>query len=194
MKKLLTLLFLLLSTNGNADDGQELLSLISVSQEPSKAPRLDIPLTWQSSWKRDTAPKNQPNCHSYCETIRTYSQAFNLPESWIWAVIKAESNFDPKAVSPKGAKGLMQLMDINSRHYGVDPFNPKENIRGGSELLATLYTKYQDLSLSLAAYNAGMTAVDKYKNIPPFPETQTYVNTVLHHIQQYELTQKELSQ
>lgn len=191
MKKLITLLFLLLSTRGYADDGQELLALISVSQPSSEAPRLMTPLTWQSSWKRDRASNHPSNCHGYCEAIRVYSQAFELPESWIWAVIKTESNFDPKAVSPKGAKGLMQLMDINSRRYGVDPFNPNENIRGGAELLATLYTKYQDLSLSLAAYNAGTTAVDKYQNIPPFPETQKYVDQVLRHIQQYELKQKE---
>ena len=109
----------------------------------------------------------------------------------MWAVIKTESNFNPNAVSVKGAKGLMQLMDINSRHYDIDPLVPEENIQAGTKLLSTLYQRYQDLPLALAAYNAGPTAVDRYQGIPPYPETQRYVERVLKHIAQYQQKVKE---
>jgi len=93
------------------------------------------------------------------------------------SIILTESNGDPRKVSPKGAKGLMQLMPVVMQHYQVkDPYDPVTNIRAGVQYLVNLLEEFSgDLTLALAAYNAGPTAVRKYRGIPPFPETQAFV-------------------
>ncbi len=104
------------------------------------------------------------------------------------AVIKAESNYDNRAISRAGAQGLMQLMPATSRLRNVDnPFNPGENIDGGVRHLKYLLTTFNgDTKLALAAYNAGENAVRRYNNnVPPFPETKNYVSTVLSHYGRY---------
>jgi soluble lytic murein transglycosylase-like protein len=98
------------------------------------------------------------------------------------AVIAVESAFDPHAVSSKGAQGLMQLRPATARRYGVNqPFDPRDNLRGGASYIRDLLKRYgNDLELALAAYNAGEDAVDRHgRTIPPFPETQAYVPAVL---------------
>jgi soluble lytic murein transglycosylase-like protein len=98
------------------------------------------------------------------------------------AVIAVESAFDPRAVSPKGAQGLMQLRPATARRYGVNrPFDPRDNLRGGASYIRDLLKRYgNDLELALAAYNAGEDAVDRHgRTIPPFPETRAYVPAVL---------------
>src|SRR4029453_9654901 len=105
----------------------------------------------------------------------------NVRPSLVRAVIQVESGFNPRAVSPKGAMGLMQLMPATVARFGVlDPFNPSENIRAGVRYLRLLLDKYNDNEqLALAAYNAGPTAVDKYGNkIPPYKETRNYVQRI----------------
>lgn len=104
------------------------------------------------------------------------------------AVIHAESAFNPRAISPKGALGLMQLMPENCRRYGVrNPFSVEENINAGARMLADLHRKYRgDLRLTLAAYNAGEAAVEKFGGVPPFPETREYVRRVLELRQRYQ--------
>ena len=169
-----------------ADDATLLWSLVT---SPSITPTFSA--NWQSRWLRRDTIHPTPPCQPYCDAIRVQSTQHGLPEAWVWAVIKTESNFNPNAVSVKGAKGLMQLMDINSRHYDIDPLVPEENIQAGTKLLSTLYQRYQDLPLALAAYNAGPTAVDRYQGIPPYPETQRYVERVLKHIAQYQQKVKE---
>ncbi|WP_045422804.1 lytic transglycosylase domain-containing protein [Vibrio jasicida] len=133
---------------------------------------------WVSSYHRSSS---SVRCIQYCQTIRASSQRYGVPEQLIISVIHHESAFNPNAVSPKGAKGLMQLMDINSRAANINPFNPKENIDTGTALLARLIKKYNDIELALAAYNAGEGNVDKYNGVPPFTETQRYVANVLQH-------------
>ncbi len=92
------------------------------------------------------------------------------------AIAKIESDYNPNSVSNAGAKGVMQLMDKTAKSYGVrDPFDVKENIKGGILFLRHLIAKYHDVRLVAAAYNAGETAVDKYNGIPPYSETQRYV-------------------
>ena len=97
------------------------------------------------------------------------------------AMIKAESDFDPRAVSRKGAMGLMQIMPENFKMLNLEnPFDPWQNIRAGATYFQTLYERFNGkLALSLAAYNAGPIAVDRYKRIPPYQETEEYVRRVL---------------
>lgn len=96
------------------------------------------------------------------------------------AVAKRESAYNPRAVSPVGAQGVMQLMPATARYLGVkDAFDPRENVMGGARYLRTLLdTFHGDLNLTLAAYNAGPGAVQKYKGVPPYRETQAYVRSI----------------
>jgi soluble lytic murein transglycosylase-like protein len=96
-------------------------------------------------------------------------------------VIAVESNHNPRAVSPKGALGLMQLMPATAARYAVaDPFDVRENLRAGATHLRRLVDRYAgDITLALAAYNAGEAAVQRHGGIPPYPETQRYVPAVL---------------
>ncbi len=98
------------------------------------------------------------------------------------AVIVVESGFNSRAVSKRGAVGLMQLMPATAKGLGVaDSFKPDENVRGGATYLDALLTRYHDnMALALASYNAGPEAVDKYHGIPPYRETQAYVARVIH--------------
>lgn len=104
-----------------------------------------------------------------------------VPYKLIKAVIDIESSYNQNAISPKGAMGLMQLMPKTAENLGVkDPFSVEENIRGGSKLLKTLLTRYKgDYKKTLAAYNAGEKAVEKYDGIPPYKETKGYVKKVI---------------
>lgn len=114
--------------------------------------------------------------------IQHTARKHDVDPDLIWAMIKTESNFNSKAVSPKGAKGLMQLMPVTARAYDVsDPFDPYDNIEGGIRYMRYLLMMFNDnVSLSLAAYNAGEHKVLIYKrNVPPFSETKNYINKVL---------------
>lgn len=109
--------------------------------------------------------------------VQAVSKRHGLDPLLIHAVIRAESNFNPRAVSPKGAAGLMQLMPDTARRYGVaDRFDPAQNLEGGARYLKDLLARFGgDLALALAAYNAGEAAVLRYGRVPPFPESQQYV-------------------
>lgn len=125
--------------------------------------------------------------NAYDDIIREASFHHGMQFELIKAMIHAESNFNPSAISPSGAIGLMQIMPDNLNAFGIrDPFDPRENVMGGTRYLKELMEKYnRDLSLTLAAYNAGPGAVDKYKDIPPYPETETYVEKVLNLYSRY---------
>ena len=124
---------------------------------------------------------------SYEGLIRSASNRYNVDAALIRAIIKVESDFDSSARSHKGATGLMQLMPETARLYNVaDLYDPSDNIEGGVRHLKLLLGKYQgDLELSLAAYNAGIKAVEKHGGIPPFAETRDYVKRVLSYYQTY---------
>ncbi len=127
------------------------------------------------------------SANSYEDLIRSASDRHSVDPDLIRAVIKVESDFDSSARSNKGAMGLMQLMPETARlHNVVDVYNPSSNIEGGVRHLKLLLGKYQgDLELSLAAYNAGIKAVEKHGGIPPFAETREYVRRVLSYYQSY---------
>jgi soluble lytic murein transglycosylase-like protein len=115
------------------------------------------------------------------ESIKTAAGKYNLPEKLIASVIRAESNFQADAVSPAGARGLMQLMPATAKELGVDdPFDVRQNIDGGAGYLRQMLDRFKgDLRLALAAYNAGPGTVEKYNGNVPFPETQNYIQRVL---------------
>jgi soluble lytic murein transglycosylase-like protein len=104
---------------------------------------------------------------------------FDVNPLLVDSVIQVESNYNPFAVSPKGAQGLMQLMPATAQRFGVtDSFDPKQNIEAGVRYLKFLQDTFQDDRLAIAAYNAGEKAVTKYKDVPPYPETVSYVAKV----------------
>jgi soluble lytic murein transglycosylase-like protein len=111
------------------------------------------------------------------EAVRVIASQHSLSPELLHSVIKVESNYNPMAVSSKGALGLMQLIPSTARRFGVtNVFNPVENIEGGARYLRYLLNLYNgNPRLALAAYNAGERAVAKYGGVPPFPETQNYV-------------------
>ena len=112
--------------------------------------------------------------------IQSASKRFHVDADLISSVIAVESNFNPKAVSRRNARGLMQLIPDTASHVGVhNIFDPQENINGGTQYLAELLHRYDNnLILALAAYNAGPQRVQKYGAVPPFAETQSYVRRV----------------
>lgn len=115
------------------------------------------------------------------ELIETFSNKYNIDSDFIKAIIKQESGFNQSATSKKGAMGLMQLMPKTAESLGVlDAYNPSQNIEGGVKYLKSLLDKFDNnRELALAAYNAGPNAVKKYGGIPPYKETQNYVNSIM---------------
>ena len=124
---------------------------------------------------------------AYDTEIRKVARRYGIDPSLIKAIIQAESDFDHRAVSSKGAQGLMQLMPETSRELNVlNPFNPRENIDGGTRYLRQLLDSFNgNLSLSLAAYNAGPGLVSRTGGIPDIPETRNYVVKVMRQYKEY---------
>lgn len=131
--------------------------------------------------------KNPGNMTRFEREIRNASKLFGIETGLIKAVIKIESNFNPQAVSHKGAKGLMQLMPATAGQYNVrNLFDPEQNIYAGTKHLRYLMAKFNNnTKLALAAYNAGETPVLRYGGIPPYPETKAYVSKVMKQWQTY---------
>ena len=123
----------------------------------------------------------------YDDLISDASERHGVSFPLLKAIIKAESDFDPHVVSKKGATGLMQIMPENFKPLGIrDPFDPWQNINAGARYFKQMYDRFKGrLALSLAAYNAGPSAVDYYKTIPPYEETEEYVRRVMKYYYNY---------
>ncbi len=120
------------------------------------------------------------NTEAYREEIAAAAREYGVEEAVVRAVIHAESAFNPTALSHAGAQGLMQLMPATARRFGVtDSYDAQQNIRGGVQYLAWLLKRFNgDLTLAAAGYNAGEGAVDRHRGVPPYSETQRYVQRV----------------
>jgi soluble lytic murein transglycosylase-like protein len=133
------------------------------------------------------ARANGPRRGDFDGIIARAAYRHGVRPALVKAVIAAESNFEPDAISRVGAQGLMQLMPATARELGVErPFGVVENIDGGARYLRAMLDRYGDVSRALAAYNAGPTAVDRYGGIPPFRETEAYVKRVLEYYRGYQ--------
>jgi soluble lytic murein transglycosylase-like protein len=135
--------------------------------------------------------RTTPYISSLENLVEQKADAVGLDPELAKAVVKAESGYNPRAVSPAGAKGLMQLMPSTAESLGVQSIlNPEDNVRGGTQYLKSLMDKYHSIPKALAAYNAGPGAVDKYGGIPPYQETQNYVKRVMAFQREYESQQQ----
>jgi soluble lytic murein transglycosylase-like protein len=148
--------------------------VLTVSDRPQGAGARAVTVQVGVPQPTRTTPRYEP-------LIQQHASSQGIKPDLVRAVIQVESAFNPRAVSPKGAMGLMQLMPATAAQFGViDPFNPVENIRAGVRYLRQLLDRYNDNEqLALAAYNAGPGAVDKYgSKVPPYKETQNYVQKI----------------
>jgi soluble lytic murein transglycosylase-like protein len=159
--------------------------VISFTSSPKKGGKLyartEAPAVRMPS---DTSPGRRER---YDEHIRQAAALYQIPEELVRAVIKVESDFDPRAVSPANARGLMQLIpETADRMLVTDVFDPRQNIFGGVRYLRVLANLFNgDIELTLAGYNAGEGAVMRHGGIPPYPETVDYVKRVLAFYREY---------
>ena len=142
---------------------------------------LMVAITTATSAGAESRQPSPDDHRPYSREIAEASARYAVPEGLIRAVIRVESGFDHRAVSPKGARGLMQLMPQTAAILGVrDSFDPRQNIHGGTRHLRAMMERFRyDPRLAVAAYNAGEKAVVDYGGVPPYPETQEYVIRVL---------------
>lgn len=156
---------------------------------PAKIPGKSgsIPPHTQNALKTESGVRHPGSANSSIDRpeiekyIKKYAREYGVDEKLVHAVIMAESGFNPNALSPKGAMGLMQLMPGTAKALGVtDAWDPEQNIRGGVKYLAQLSDKFDgDVEKMLAGYNAGPHRVVQYGGIPPFKETQNYVKKIM---------------
>src|SRR5437868_9873938 len=171
---------------------------------PDKAGYVDIATDQIERFEKDLLPAvpvatpslaPAPKPQSLNEVISTISARHHLDPDLINSVIHAESGFNPRAVSPKGARGLMQLMPQTASELGIsNSFDPSANVEGGTRYLSELLQRYNfDLIKALAAYNAGPHRVEQYRGVPPYYETRTYVARIIRDFNRKKLAQQGTS-
>ena len=141
-----------------------------------------VTATSAGAWTRTRGDETAQRDHRvYARHVADAAARYDVPERLVWAVIQVESGFDHRAVSSRGARGLMQLMPETAAILGVrDCFNPRQNIDGGTRHLQAMLKKFRyDVRLAVAAYNAGEKPVRDFRGVPPYPETREYVAQVL---------------
>jgi hypothetical protein len=153
---------------------------------------VDVP-SFEKDLSAPAAGKTRASSQSMNEVISAVSSRHHLDPDLINSVIHAESGFNPRAVSPKGAQGLMQLMPQTALRLGVtDSFDPSANVEGGTRYLRELLEQYNfDLVKALAAYNAGPRRVDQYHGVPPYYETQAYVGRIIRDFNRKKLAERK---
>ena len=165
------------SLNSTALDATASLPrVVSVVRVDTRTGRLVRSVVVKPPLGAESAPSMSPQVRAMVEET---AKNLDVSPLLVDSVIQVESNYNPYAVSPKGAQGLMQLMPDTARRFGVtNSFDPQQNIEGGVRYLKFLQETFQDDRLAVAAYNAGEKAVAKYKNVPPYRETVDYVDKV----------------
>lgn len=149
-----------------------------VYREPTAIRRI-IPSGGPSAVAGVAAPSAAQGPAAFAGAFRAAESRNNLPAGLLNAIAKHESSYNPRAVSPAGARGLMQIMPATARELGVDPMNPQQAIDGAARLLASHLRRFGSIELAVAAYNAGAGAVSRHGGIPPYSETRTYVQRVM---------------
>ena len=179
------LLILILGLLGGVSSGNDLFSYVddsgtliftNIGARGGVSPDIETPV---KSLGIDSARISRDSIY-YEDIISHYASKHHVSEDLVKAVIQVESNYDPYAVSSKNCKGLMQLHPDTASRFGVENvFNPEENISGGIKYLSFLMDHFDNnLNFALAAYNSGEKTVERYKGIPPYPETISYVKKV----------------
>ena len=115
----------------------------------------------------------------FLNVARSAARRHNIPEDLFLRLVQQESGWNPGAVSPKGARGLAQLMPATARYLRVNPDDPAQNLEGGARYLREQYERFRSWRLALAAYNAGPEAVERHNGVPPYRETRGYVKAIL---------------
>ncbi len=177
---------------GREDAPRSVKSVIRTDRRTGKLVRIVVP---PAAPQPHTAPPQTPSqtpaadalgvAPAFKQAVEMVAAEQSVPPELIHSVIKVESDYNPFAVSPKGARGLMQLIPSTARRFGVtDVFDPLENLKGGAKYLKYLLELYNgNYTLALAAYNAGEGAVARYGDVPPYPETRDYVVKVSKHLE-----------
>ena len=185
------MLFVVVTINLVMVCGYLFLSVMASSAPTSFRNRGEVNITLPSAAPTLFTPSPEEprtSVSTYNQWIRAACRKHSMDPALVMAVIHAESQFDPLAVSPKGAVGLMQLSPIVTRELGInDPFNPQLNINGGVRYLKGLLNIFDgDQELALAAYNAGTSQVYRHNGVPPFKDTQKYIKLVLRYLTIYQ--------
>lgn len=187
------------------DHRQVLNSITRLYLPGPNAGYVDIPTSEIDRFEKDETPappqsaqpgQPSPSASNLNDLINSVSDRHHLDPDLINSVIRAESGFNPRAVSPKGARGLMQLMPNTATQLGVpNAFDPKANVEGGTRYLRELLERYNfDLIKALAAYNAGPQRVEQYHGVPPYYETRAYVARIVRDFNRKKLAQEQTSQ
>ena len=174
-----------LRQGGEVTFPSSIISRVDPDEVPFESPdtRVDAPIAVAEVAPRiartNAVPDEVLAARPFADLISTVATTHNLDPRLVHAVIEQESNYQPRARSKKGARGLMQLMPATARHYGVqNSYDPRANLDAGVRHLKDLLSRL-DLPLALAAYNAGEGTIKRYGGLPPYPETQNYVRSIL---------------
>lgn len=169
---------------GKSRNAQAMLEVLKVTQRPARTPTCPGDRQEQGPRTVRVRPTSGPASEEIAGLVRDLAPQYRLDPNLVLAVIEAESGFDPKALSPKNAQGLMQLIPETASRFGVeDVWDPEQNLHGGMAYLRWLLDRFDgDVELALAGYNAGPKAVERHGGIPPYTETQTYVARIIRRI------------